>query len=403
MNITTRRRSSGGIVDIWVTNNSDSANVAGSLRNAINSLVTLGLTNSPTIKFHPDFLDVAGTGANYTIVGTSIATPVTVDNLTIDFSGINIIVAGTGNSFAAQGGSTSFLTNYKNAVFENQTVLNSLFGGNFVLDNIIFKNISFTSTNAIIEYGYGSIIRNCYFENVTKTAGGPIIFINPGRYGIFENNVVKSVGTQNFFSAGNGAVINISRCYITTADRSVCGASTSGRYNFYQNYIEYLGTGNISIFGYENSGNMINNTLVNIRVSPASAYGAQTHTFAHNTQIYTRTFSGALNGATLNGNVVKNNIIIAPSTTNVFSTGVTYEESNNLYIAINANANFPNSTHYPASTPLSTLINTIKQGVGETNELYYLPTIMNNVARLTDVLINQIYQDRTNPTNIGAI
>lgn len=398
----TRRRSSGGIINIWVTNNSDSAIVAGSLRNAIASLVTLGLTNSPTIKFHPDFLDVAGTGANYTIVGTTIATPATVDNLTIDFSGINIIFAGTGGLYV-QGGSTSFFTNYKNAIIENQTVLNSLFGGNFVLDNIIFKNVSSTSTHAIIEYGYGSITRNCYFENVTKTAGGAIIFLNPGRYGTFENNVVKSVGTRNFFTAYIGAVINISKCYITTADVNVCANSASGRYNFYQNYIEYLGTGNIYVFGYQNSGDMINNTLVNIRVSGTGAYGAQTHTFAHNTQIYTRTLSGALNGATLNGNVVKNNIIIAPSTTNIFSTGVTYEESNNLYIAINANANFPNSTHYPASTPLSTLINTVKQGVGETNELYYLPTITNNVARLTDVLINQIYQDRTNPTNIGAI
>lgn len=402
MSITTRRRSSGGIVNIWVTNNSDSAIVAGSLRNAIGSLVTLGLTNSPTIKFHPDFLDVAGTGANYTIVGTTITTPATVDNLTIDFSGINIIFAGT-SGFSAQGGSTSFFTNYKNAVIENQTVLNSLFGGNFVLDNIIFKNISSTTTNAIIEYGYGSIIRNCYFENVTKTVVGGIIFLNPGRYGIFENNVVKSVRTLSFFLAYNRAVINISKCYITTADVNVCANSASGRYNFYQNYIEYLGTGNIYVFGYQNGGDMINNTLVNIRVSGTGAYGAQTHTFAHNTQIYTRTLSGALNGATLNGNVVKNNIIIAPSTTNIFSTGVTYEESNNLYIAINANANFPNSTHYPASTPLSTLINTVKQGVGETNELYYLPTITNNVARLTDVLINQIYQDRTNPTNIGAI
>lgn len=402
MSITTRRRSRGGIVDIWVTNNSDSAIVAGSLRNAIGSLVTLGLTNSPTIKFHPDFLDVAGTGANYTIVGTSIAAPATVDNLTIDFSGINIIFASTGGGFSAVE-SSAFFTNYKNAVIENQTVLNSLFIGNFVLDNIIFKNISFTSTNAIIEYNYGSIIRNCYFENVTKTVGGTIISITTNRYGTFENNVVKSVGTINFFAAGNGAVINISKCYITTADVNVCAASALGRYNFYQNYIEYLGTGNVQIFTYQNSGDMINNTLVNIRVSGTYYYGAQTHTFAHNTQIYTRTLSVALNGATLNGNVVKNNIIIAPSTTNIFSTGVTYEESNNLYIAVNANANFPNSTHYPAITPLSTLINTIKQGVGETNELYYLPTITNNVARLTDVLINQIYQNRTNPTNIGAI
>ena len=403
MSITTRRRSSRGIVDIWVTNNSDDANVEGSLRNAIGSLVMLGLTNSPTIKFHPDFLDVAGTGDNYTIVGNAIMTPPTVDNLTIDFSGIKIVSAGTGGCFSTIENSASF-TNYKNAVVENQTIPSSLFGGKFILDNIIFKNISCTSTNAIIAYGYGSIIRNCYFENVTKTGGGTIIFLNPGRYGIFENNVVKSVGTQNFFSAHNGAVINISKCYITTADRNLCGASVTGRYNFYQNYIEYLGsTGNICVFSYENSGDMINNTLVNIRVSGGYAYGAQTHTFAHNTQIYTRTLSGALNGATLNGNVVKNNIIIAPSTTNIFSTGVTYEESNNLYIAINANANFPNSTHYPASTPLSTLINTVKQGVGETNELYYLPTITNNVARLTDVLINQIYQDRNNPTNIGAI
>ena len=44
-----------------------------------------------------------------------------------------------------------------------------------------------------------------------------------------------------------------------------------------------------------------------------------------------------------------------------------------------------------------------EQGIEETFKRYYLPKLTYNVAGLADVLQNQIEQDRTNPTNIGAI
>ena len=101
---------------------------------------------------------------------------------------------------------------------------------------------------------------------------------------------------------------------------------------------------------------------------------------------------------------IQNNIFISPNSNNIFSTALTsLTESNNLYLCVNANAKFPNSTNYPASTPITTLIDTNEQGVGETFKRYYLPTLTNNVARLADVLQNQIEQDRNNQTNIGAI
>jgi len=101
---------------------------------------------------------------------------------------------------------------------------------------------------------------------------------------------------------------------------------------------------------------------------------------------------------------IQNNIFISPNSNNIFNTALTnLTESNNLYLCVSPNAKFPNSTHYGASTPISTLIDTNEQGIGDTFKRYYLPTLTNNVARLADVLQNQIEQDRTNPTNIGAI
>ena len=67
---------------------------------------------------------------------------------------------------------------------------------------------------------------------------------------------------------------------------------------------------------------------------------------------------------------------------------------------------FPNSNasqgYYPASTPLTDLISS-QQGVGQTYERYYNPTIIGNVARLADVTINQLGNERQLQTNSGSI
>ena len=54
-----RRRINTGIVDIWITNNSNDVNVVGSLRWA----VAQASSTLPTyIKVAPDFIDLAGVG-----------------------------------------------------------------------------------------------------------------------------------------------------------------------------------------------------------------------------------------------------------------------------------------------------------------------------------------------------
>ena len=65
-----RRRTSTGIVDIWVTNNSNDVNVIGSLRWA----VAQASSTLPTyIKVAPDFIDLAGVGRNMYVAGSKIA------------------------------------------------------------------------------------------------------------------------------------------------------------------------------------------------------------------------------------------------------------------------------------------------------------------------------------------
>jgi hypothetical protein len=403
-----RRRNSIGIVDIWVTNNSDSVLVVGSIRWAVAQLVPNGLTVNPVIKWHPDFIDIAGTGRNYTFAGAILAPPAGVSGLTIDFSNIDIIFASSNGVFRGFNGITDSVTNYINAKIENQTIVTSIFGGNILLEHISFQNITMNTSSSLVEPGYNSTIRDCVFKNITKT-GGVIISTPTSRDCVFQDNVVDVSDNRNFFLAGIGAKFDIIRNYIVvryTSGNFICGNSTTGRYNFYNNYIEYVGTSNVTVFGYANAGDVINNTLVNIRLSSSVGFGEQTHKFIHNTQIFTRSLGTTiLNNATLSGNEVRNNIIIAPSTNNIFPTtaGLTYVESGNLYLCVNANAKFPNSTHYGASTPLTTLIDTNQQGVGETYQRFYLPTITGNVARLADVTINQIYQNRNNPTNSGSI
>ena len=54
-----RRRINTGIVDIWVTNNSNDENVVGSLRWAVKQASS---TLHTYIKVAPDFIDLAGVG-----------------------------------------------------------------------------------------------------------------------------------------------------------------------------------------------------------------------------------------------------------------------------------------------------------------------------------------------------
>ena len=102
-----RRRISTGIVDIWVTNNSNDVNVVGSLRWAVaqasNTLPTV-------IKVAPDFIDLAGVGSNMYVAGSRVKNLFSgggggVKDITIDFSYFNVII-GTGGGF---GGGISIL------------------------------------------------------------------------------------------------------------------------------------------------------------------------------------------------------------------------------------------------------------------------------------------------------
>ena len=144
-----------------------------------------------------------------------------------------------------------------------------------------------------------------------------------------------------------------------------------------------------------------------MQIATRIGVGTTPSNIRHCTQIYTLPIGATtvLNPMSASSaHTIQNNIFISPNSNNIFATNLTsLTESNNLYLCVNSNALFPNSTHYPATTPITDLIDTNEQGVGETFKRYYLPTLTNNVARLDDVLQNQIEQDRTNPTNIGAI
>ena len=184
------------------------------------------------------------------------------------------------------------------------------------------------------------------------------------------------------------------------------GVSTM--FNFSQCYIRNSGTNTAIGLMLRNCGSVTNCTFVNMRITARSyVTDSRPSNIRHCTQIYTLPITA---GAILNPimdtltHTIQNNIFISPNSNNIFPTNLTgLTESNNLYLCANSNAVFPNSVHYPASTPITTLIDTNEQGIGETFKRYYLPTITNNVARLADVLQNQIEQNRTNPTNIGAI
>ena len=85
-----RRRINTGIVDIWLTNNSNDVNVVGSLRWA----VAQASSTLPTyIKVAPDFIDLAGVGRNMYVAGSKVTNVFgsIVKDITIDFSYINVL------------------------------------------------------------------------------------------------------------------------------------------------------------------------------------------------------------------------------------------------------------------------------------------------------------------------
>ena len=80
-----RRRINTGIVDIWVTNNSNDVNVIGSLRWAI---VQASSTLPTFIKVAPDFIDLEGVGRNMHVADSKVGK---LKDITIDFSYFNVI------------------------------------------------------------------------------------------------------------------------------------------------------------------------------------------------------------------------------------------------------------------------------------------------------------------------
>ena len=87
-----RRRISTGIVDIWVTNNSNDVNVVGSLRWAV---AQASDTLPTVIKVSPDFIDLAGVGRNMYVAGTKVTNVIgsIAKDITIDFSYINVSIS----------------------------------------------------------------------------------------------------------------------------------------------------------------------------------------------------------------------------------------------------------------------------------------------------------------------
>ena len=393
-----RRRINTSIVDIWVTNNSNDVNIIGSLRWAIaqahNTLHTL-------IKVAPDFIDLAVVGRNMYVADTRVSNT-SVKNITIDFSYINVII-GAGGGF--QGGYIVTNPTFKlqNMVVENQnfgTPTESLFVGMIDYTNCRFENL--VSNFTYFTFSVTSTTTNCIFRNVVNNAlGNRVLYFVSGLHTVDNCIFDNTVGVYG--NAGTNTV-NYSRCYINVSADFV---SSGGTFNFSQCYVRNSGTNTAIGLMKRNYGAVTNCTFVNMRIATQSGYQEKPSNIRHCTQIYTLPI-----GATTVLNVIiaslshtiQNNIFISPNSNNIFPTDLTsLTESNNLYLCVNPNTVFPNSTHYGATTPLTTLIDTNEQGIGDTFKLYYLPTLTNNVARLDNVLQNQIEQNRNNPTNIGAI
>ena len=396
-----RRRINTNIVDFWVTNNSNDVNVVGSLRWAVaqahNTLPTF-------IKVSTDIVDLAGVGRNLYVAGTIVTNIIQggAKDITIDFSYLNVIF-GTDGGFRGSNNIAHPTFKLQNMVVENQdfgTPASSLFGGMIDYTNCRFENLVQSATVTFFEYGVTSTTTNCIFRNVVNNNSSRRVFsFLHGTFTIDSCIFDNTVGLS-----GSSAVINISRCYISLNSTFALYTVTA---NFSQCYIQNSGTSTSIALRQVNVGSTTNCTFFNIRITLQSAYGEKASNIRHCTQLYTLPIAPATVlspiGTTL-AHTIQNNIFISTNSNNIFPTNLTnLTESGNLYLCVNANALFPNSTHYPSNTPLSTLIDTNQQGLGETFKRYYLPTITDNVTRIGDVLLNQIEQNRTNPTNSGAI
>ena len=395
-----RRRINTNKVDIWVTNNSNDVNVVGSLRWAV---VQAHNTLHTYIKVAPDFIDLAGVGRNMYVADTRVINygGVVYKDITIDFSNINVIF-GAGGYFS--GDVIPF--KLQNMVVENQdfgTTPTVLCSSMIELNNCRFENLVQNSNSQFFYYNAITTTTNCIFRNVVNNHSTRIVFY----FGNGTHTIDNCIFDNTEGVVGNSsAVINFSRCYISVSFNFLLYTIQMPTFNFSKCYIRNSGTSIAFALMHRNYGAVTNCTFWNMRITYSSVY-ERANNIRHCTQIYTLPIGATtiLNpiGASL-AHTIQNNIFISPNSNNIFPTNLTsLTESNNLYLCVNPNPKFPNSTHYGATTPLTTLIDTNEQGVGDTFKRYYLPTLTNNVARLADVLQNQIEQNRTNPTNIGAI
>jgi hypothetical protein len=394
-----RRRINTSIVDIWVTNNSNDVNIIGSLRWAI---AQASNTEHTYIKVSPDFIDLEGVGRNMYVAGTRVTNVFggsLVKNITIDFSYTNVIF-GTGGGFVGHNDILSPTLKLQNMVVENQdfgTPTSALFSGMIEYINCRFENL--VSNFLFFEYVVTSTTTNCIFRNVVGTSGIVFNYVN-------GTHTVDNCIFDNTTGFTGNATVNYSRCYINISNTFTIG-NINPIINFSQCYIRNSGT-STSIGLYTRTfGAVTNCTFVNMRITTGSGFGEKPSNIRHCTQIYTLPITATTILNIINtglAHTIQNNIFISPNSNNIFATTLSnLTESNNLYLCANPNAVFPNSTHFGANTPITTLIDTNEQGIGETFKRYYLPTLTNNVARLADVLQNQIEQNRNNPTNIGAI
>ena len=385
------------VVDILVTNNSNDANITGSLRWAINQASS---TEPTVIKIAPDFIDLAGVGRNMYVTDSKVSG--LNKNVTVDFNYTNVIIRANGGFQGAYNIADNAFK-LKNIVIENQDFGNNnftLFEGMIEYTNCRLENLVRNSSTEFFYNSVKSTATNCTFKNVVSTHNNTFNF-DKGQHTfdncIFDNTTGVYAGT---------ATVNFSRCYISVSGNFIRYNGTP-TFNFSQCHIRNSGTNTAIALMQYIYGAITNCTFRNIRISTNSGWGDKPCNIRHCTQIYTlpidvNTVLNVINASL--ANTIQNNIFISPNSNNIFGTDLTgLTESNNLYLCVNPNAKFPNSTHYGATTPITTLIDTNEQGVGYTFKRYYLPTLTNNVARLADVLQNQIEQNRTNPTNIGAI
>ena len=401
-----RRRINTDIVDIWVTNNSNDVNVVGSLRWAI---VQASNTLPVFIKVSPDFIDLAGVGRNMYVADTRVTNFFgggIVKDITIDFSFFNVIFG----TYGCFGGARSIgkpTFKLQNMVVENQdfgTLTFSLFGDMIDYTNCRFENLVRNAATPFFYLDYTVTMTNCIFRNVVNNHSSSVVF----NFGSGTSTIDSCIFDNTAGILSGLVTVNYSKCYINLSKNFVVlSGSSNTTFNFSQCYIRNSGTNTAIGLFQRNYASFTNCTFVNMRIATLTGYGEKPSNIRHCTLLYTLPIAPTAvlnNMSTTLAHTIQNNIFISPNSNNIFPTNLTsLTESNNLYLCVNPNAVFPNSTHYPANTPITTLIDTNEQGVGETFKRYYLPTLTNNVTRLADVLQNQIEQDRNNPTNIGAI